>query len=382
MTKTEIDYSNTIIYKLCCKDFNVKDIYVGHTTNFIQRKNQHKTSCCNEHSKNYNRYVYQFIRENGCWDNWDMIQIEVVNCENKRNAELIEHNYIKTLEANLNSNNPHAMCKENPQQYKKDWYKENKEEILEKGKTNYYENKDEKLAYQKEYAELNKEQIAERQKEYRVKNKEKLSEQKKQYREAHKEQINASIKAWHEKNKDVLKEKRSQIVNCECGCQFIIANKNRHLQSKTHIAYQNKLEGIIEEPKPTISEEERQEKLKQQQKEYREKNAEQIKEKKREYNNSHKEEMLEKYKEYYQHHKEEIKQKTKQYVEENKEKVKEYKKQNYLLNKEKILERMKQMITCECGATIRFAGKAEHLRSMKHKSYMDLLCGQQNISSI
>ena len=38
MPKNEIDYSNTIIYKITCLDPNITDVYVGHTTNFVQRK--------------------------------------------------------------------------------------------------------------------------------------------------------------------------------------------------------------------------------------------------------------------------------------------------------------------------------------------------------
>jgi len=60
MPKKAIDYSNTIIYKLCCKNPDVKEFYIGHTTNLLQRKYQHKT-CCNNNSeknKSYNRKVY------------------------------------------------------------------------------------------------------------------------------------------------------------------------------------------------------------------------------------------------------------------------------------------------------------------------------------
>jgi len=123
--------------------------------------------------------VYQFIRQNGGWDNWIMVQIELKKCKDKREAELIEHNFIQELKATLNVNNPYGMYKENPQQYKEDWYEENKEEILEKAKEYYEENKEQKLEYQKQYAEEHKEEIAEKQKEYREKNKDKLSEQKK-----------------------------------------------------------------------------------------------------------------------------------------------------------------------------------------------------------
>lgn len=50
MPKNQMDYSQTIIYKICCKDVSVTDIYIGHTTNFIQRKHNHKKCCCNENS--------------------------------------------------------------------------------------------------------------------------------------------------------------------------------------------------------------------------------------------------------------------------------------------------------------------------------------------
>eukprot|EP01080_Neovahlkampfia_damariscottae_P013297 gene13297-12127_t len=36
------------IYKLCCKDPNVTEFYVGSTKNIRRRKCQHKYSCNNE----------------------------------------------------------------------------------------------------------------------------------------------------------------------------------------------------------------------------------------------------------------------------------------------------------------------------------------------
>ena len=50
MPKTDIDYSNTIIYKITCKNVLVNDVYVGHTTNFVQRKYAHKQGCINKKS--------------------------------------------------------------------------------------------------------------------------------------------------------------------------------------------------------------------------------------------------------------------------------------------------------------------------------------------
>ena len=371
MPKTETDYSNTIIYKLCCNDINVKEIYIGHTTNFTQRKNQHKTSCNNINDKKYNQYVYQFIRNNGGWENWSMIQVKEHNCKNKRDAESTEHYWIEQLAATLNSNKPYAMCKEEPQLYKKCWYEEKKDYILEKAKENYEENKDKKIEYQKQYAEENKEKIAENQKEYREINKEKLAEKKKIYRAEHKEEAAKNHKEWREANKEKLSEQRKQIIECECGNKYTFGNKHRHLESKVHIDYQNKLCGIITEKEPEISIEEKTTILHQKQKEYREKNAEKIKEYKKEYNNKKKEEIKEQTQKYYEEHKEEIKTKTKQYAEEHKNEIKEYKNEWYEKNKEKILEKQKELFTCECGSQVRCSGKAEHNKSVKHKKFIE-----------
>lgn len=373
-----MDLYEIIIYKLCCKDPEITDIYIGHTKNFTQRKNTHKNNCSNENNINYNRYVYKFIRENGGWDNWIMIELEKYNCKNKREAESIEHNWILKLGAKLNINKPYAKCKEEPQIYKQDWYETNKQEILEKVKQNYEENKEHKLEYQKQYAQEHKEQISEKQKEYREKNKEKLAEQKKIYREQHKEEAKEKQKAWREQNKDKLKLKKSEIINCECGNQYTFGNKHRHLQSKIHIDYQNKLCGIISEPEQKITEEEQkiieEEKTKilyQKQKEYREKNSEKIKENRKIYNENHKEEIKEKTHNYYEKHKEEIKAKVKEYKENNEEKIKKYKEEWYQKNKEKILQKQNEIFTCECGSEVKCFSKASHYRSNKHKQFIE-----------
>jgi hypothetical protein len=101
MPRTPIDYSNTIIYKICCKDITITDIYIGHTTNFYKRKNAHKNRYDNPNTKYY-CYVYQFIRNNGGWDNWDMIELERIICIDKLEACKYERKYIEDLQATLN----------------------------------------------------------------------------------------------------------------------------------------------------------------------------------------------------------------------------------------------------------------------------------------
>jgi hypothetical protein len=372
MPKVQMDYSQTIIYKLCCKNPLITKIYIGHTTNFINRKNNHKNTCNNQNQKNYNLYVYKFIRDNGGWENWSIIQIEEYNCSNKREAESRERHWIELLNAELNSVNPITSYEEKQKQ-KQDWYEENKEEILEKSKKIYEENKEQKLEYQKEYAQENKETICEYQKEYREKNKEKLAEQKKIYRAEHKEEAAKAHKEWREANKEKISEQKKQIINCECGNQYTFGNKSCHFKSKLHVKYQNQLCGIIEEPKIITEEEEKLKNLRQKQKEYREKNADKIKEFKKKYNEEKKEKIKEQTKKYKEEHKEEIKEKNKQYSKENEEKIKEYKDEWYQKNKEKILQKHKELFVCECGSEIRSSGKAEHNRSSKHQQYINSL---------
>jgi hypothetical protein len=106
MPKTEIDYSNTIIYKITCKDTNIKDIYVGHTTNFVQRKHAHKQSSNNGKSANYTCKLYDVIRNNGGWENWKMEIINFFQCHDHYEARQKEQEYFISLHATLNSIEP------------------------------------------------------------------------------------------------------------------------------------------------------------------------------------------------------------------------------------------------------------------------------------
>ena len=111
MPKSEIDYSNTIIYKITCKDTNIKDIYVGHTTNFVQRKHAHKQSCINDKSFNYKCKLYEVIRNNGGWQNWKMEIVNFFNCLDHYEARKKEQEYFLSLNATLNSIEPMPIKK-------------------------------------------------------------------------------------------------------------------------------------------------------------------------------------------------------------------------------------------------------------------------------
>jgi hypothetical protein len=103
MPKDTIDYSNTIIYKIYCKDSNVKETYIGHTTNFTKRKYQHKVTCNN--NKN-DLKIYKIINENGGWENWDIIEIAKCNCKDVIEARIKEKEYYLLENPTLVSDSP------------------------------------------------------------------------------------------------------------------------------------------------------------------------------------------------------------------------------------------------------------------------------------
>ena len=106
MPKAEIDYSNTIIYKIACKDLKIKDLYVGYTTNYVQRKYAHKQNCNNSKSVNYSYKLYEVIRNNGGWYNWKMSIVNFFDCKDQYEAREKEQEYFVSLNATLNSIEP------------------------------------------------------------------------------------------------------------------------------------------------------------------------------------------------------------------------------------------------------------------------------------
>ena len=103
MPKTLIDYSNTVIYKITCNDTSIKDVYVGHTTNFVQRKYAHKQNCINSKSTNHKCKLYSIIRANGGWTNWTIEIVQIFNCNDHYEARIKEQEYFILLNATLNS---------------------------------------------------------------------------------------------------------------------------------------------------------------------------------------------------------------------------------------------------------------------------------------
>ena len=178
MPRTPIDYNNTFIYQLISKDPDIIETYIGHTTQFVSRKNSHKTCCNNPNSKKFNLNVYQYIRENGGWDNFNMIMVEQFTCANVFEAKSKEQSYIKSLHSTLNSNTPNRTIA--------GWYQDNKERKYETNKKRNEINKVEIAKKSKIKYEANKKEISQRIKQFRIDNREHCLKQEKESRERRK----------------------------------------------------------------------------------------------------------------------------------------------------------------------------------------------------
>jgi len=153
------------------------------------RRNCHNYNLTNENSERYYNKVYCFMRENGGWDNFDMVEICKCDIDMLREMEQYHKDFIKPSLNTINAYVSEEDRRINDLNNKREYYKQNKEILLEKNKA-YYE-----------------------------KNKKWLNIQS------------------YEKNKDKRKEWRSCVVECECGKTYTKGHKARHIKSKYHLKH-------------------------------------------------------------------------------------------------------------------------------------------------
>ena len=176
MEDVDIRYENGVIYMIKHKTDDTKEFYIGSSYNLKMRCWQHKsncnnkTNCNNQNIKTYNLKVYKYIRDNGGWDAWDILFMYDYPCKNKYELDLEEQHAIKEYKSTLNTQVP---CRT-----KKEWYKDNKEKLLQKKKEYHINNREKILQKNKEYYEANKEKIQQRKKEHFETNKEEILKQR------------------------------------------------------------------------------------------------------------------------------------------------------------------------------------------------------------
>jgi hypothetical protein len=174
MPRKEIDYSKTIIYKIQHQDL-LELLYIGHTTDFVKRKSQHRICVYMESSRKYNYRLYKMIRENGGWESFSMIQVKEFSCSNSREASAEEDKCMTELKATLNARRAHVDLS--------------------------------------------------------------VDEYMKNYRLNHKEEKRLLDKNYRDLNKDYIKAYKSKPHNCECGKVICHDEISRHKKSKHHINF-------------------------------------------------------------------------------------------------------------------------------------------------
>ncbi len=189
MPRKASNYQNGIQYKIVCKDPAITDCYNGSCVSLKDRKKGHKEKSLNPNCKEYNYKVYRFIRENGGWDNWTFIQLEIFPCNSKQELVAREREIFDVLKPTLNTNSPMITL-------------------------------DERKHRMAKYAEEHKVEIADYKKQYYDENKVELVSKQKQYDDEHRDEITA---------------KHKQKVKCVCGCDVNKYFLVKHMKTAKHM---------------------------------------------------------------------------------------------------------------------------------------------------
>lgn len=184
------DYSKGLVYRLV---YNHLTYYVGKTTNFTVRKNAHKSCCYNPNSCTYHLPIYKFIRENGTWEDWDMVLIEYFPCKTDLELGKRERHWFDEYKPSLlNINTPAQTDYECNVIYRE----KNRTLINEKKKINYKEN----IEQRKKYNDDNKVRIQSYNNSYNNSNKERTKTYNREYYKRNKARAILAIAEDEEEN--------------------------------------------------------------------------------------------------------------------------------------------------------------------------------------
>jgi hypothetical protein len=120
---------------------------------------------------------------------------------------------------------------------KKEYYEDNKKEILEKNLQYFNTNKEKCVNIQKQYRDERKESLAEKTRKWYEENKEYALKQGQKWREKNKERKAETDKNWREKNKELILERRKTKYTCGCGSKICGRDKSQHTKTKKHLEY-------------------------------------------------------------------------------------------------------------------------------------------------
>jgi hypothetical protein len=139
------------VYKIVCKDENITDIYIGSTCQELKKRIYSHFSAFNN---NINFKVYEFMRKNGGFENFDFKILNEIEYFDKSMQLKQEQAYINCYKPTLNELKAYTSKEEkkeysalyyaNPENKEKDaiLYLKNKEKVRERVALNYQKNKE------------------------------------------------------------------------------------------------------------------------------------------------------------------------------------------------------------------------------------------------
>ena len=182
--------------------------YIGSTFDLDNRKCEHKSACYNPKTRKYGIKVYETIRNNGGFDDFQFEVLEYYN-ESISEEELREEeqNYMDMFEPSLNSRNAYGEDFQKKRDTNKIWRENNKE-------------------YNKEYNSKNRDRIQEAARLRYAKDPEKFKQR---------------VKNDYQKDPEKFRERsrlnrlKQERVICECGLSISLKYKAKHDKTKSHL---------------------------------------------------------------------------------------------------------------------------------------------------
>ena len=215
-------YENGCIYRIYCKDNNIKDEYNGSTKNLEERLDCHIRRCNNNTNSlnpSFHSPLYIFMRQHGGIDNWIIEKLYDYPCNSEEELTDEEDRYVR--------NNPNATLQGKKvkltEQEKNNYNKDRYALLPQEKKDEYYAAKQKKRQDNKEYVnKLQRENRANRSEEKKEADKIKAQEKHKNKMENETEQEKKErLKKKSEKNKSR--------VNCPyCNKEFAYASLRLH----------------------------------------------------------------------------------------------------------------------------------------------------------
>jgi hypothetical protein len=173
------------IYRISHKlDYENENVYIGSTVDLHKRKICHKSTCITETNKSYHSKPYEYIRENGGFENFQFTILRVCNDADKTELFKLEQSFIDVYEPTLNTRSA--------SQTKDEW---------------------------------------------REKNKEKIQNQKKVWQQEHKQEIKQKKEVYYQEHREEINKQRNQVIVCECGINSTRRNISTHRKTKHHQEY-------------------------------------------------------------------------------------------------------------------------------------------------